>query len=605
MKFSKKTAISLMIAASLTACSDKPKDKTETTTATEAVTPPQAKKPDKFAEMLAYVPADTAYLIANSKAVPDEVIASQMQRFQAIVAALSANIKSMTAPAEKTSDSATETAEKPTEAAASETDTSKDVATTDTAKTEPNAGDFLEALLKEFDGNLTKEGLTKLGIKTDGHGLIYTLDMLPVIRYELSNKDDFKALLTRAEKTSGYKIEWGKCDGYDCVESKDSEAEMNIAAVFLDDQVVIAPFSADKKQQVMDHLLGKKKPETSYKEADWQALLTSNNYQGYSEGFINVVSLVDKFEQFVHTQEKQKQGDSFDEQAFSGCFAVAKAHAKNVPELVFGTKQISEKAMQYEIVAKTSAEVSTVLQGLPNKLTGMQQPSNPIFALGINLNMPNVRGAMTQYVNFLAKSGEENKCPAIDPVALRKAVGGISMAMTMGASQFKSVFVALDKLDFDKEGKPSTIEAFGTVVADDPMALLQMLAMVNPAFATLQVPDDGKPVKLPAGMIPPGPVSPELSLSRQGKSLNVLVGNDQMALTPLNVKESTVLWNVTDSKRYYGLMNKAVQQSSQGDDADTKNAMEMMDALGKLSGVMSQQMGFDKRGIVIDYSVQY
>jgi hypothetical protein len=589
MKFFQKTAISLMIAVSLTACSDK-NDKKETASTETAVSThtPQAKTSSQFVEMLTYVPADTAYLMANSETVPEEVLAFQMKRLQTVVAALSANIKSITA--------ATDGKDKTTE---NKTDTSeaKDVTATD-------VGDFFEALLKEVSGNLNKEGLAKLGIKTDGHGMIYEFNMLPVMRYELSNKEAFKALLVRAEKTSGYKIEWNKCGEHDCLISKEGK-ELNIAAVFINNQVVIAPFTTDKKQLLMDHLLGVKKPEKSYKPADWSSFLAENNYKGYSEGFVKLDSMVDKFERFILTQEKQKQGDRFDEQAFKGCFAVAKAHVKNVPELVFGTKQLSEKSVQYEIVAKTSTEVSTVLQGLPNKLTGMQQPTNPVITFGLNLNMPNVRNAMTQYINFVAKSGEEHKCAAIDPIALRKAIGGLSMAMTMGASQFKSVFVALDKVEFDDNGKPSTVEAFGSVMADDPMALLQMLAMVNPQFATLQLPDDGKPVKLPKGIIPAGPISPEISLSRQGKTLNVLIGNDQMALKPINVKDSTILWNVTDSKRYSSLMNQAVKQTPQAGDADTKNMLEMMSALGEFSGVISQQIGFDKRGVVIDYNVTY
>jgi len=597
MKLFQKTAISLMIAVSLTACSDKKNDNKETTEA-EVMTAPQAKTSNRFAEMLAYVPADTAYLIANSESVPDDVLEFQMKRLETIVAALSANIKSITAAAEKTVGKAVDsTAEKSKE-------TAQDDSNKSTATEKPNVGDFFEALLKEISGNLNKEGLTKLGVKTDGHGMLYEFDMLPVVRYELSSKKAFKDLLVRAEKASGYKIEWSQCGTHDCLISKEGK-ELNIAAVFVNDQVVIAPFMENKKQALMDHLLGVKKPENSYKAETWNTFITENGYKGYSEGFVKLDKMTDKLEQFLLEQEKQKQGDSFDAQAFKGCFSVAKAHVKNMPELVFGTKQLSEKTVQYEFVVKTSADVSAVLQGLPNKLTGMQQPANPVISFGLNLNMPNVRGAITQYINFLAKSGEDHKCAAIDPMSLRKAVGSISMAMSMGASQFKSIFVALDKVEFDDSGKPSTIEAFGTVVADDPMALLQMLAMFNPQFATLKLPDNGKPVKLPAGVIPPGPISPEVSLSRKGQSLNILVGNDQMALEPLSVKENTILWNVVDSKRYYGLMNEAVKQSPQADNTDTKNMLEMMSALGEFSGVISQQIGFDKRGIVIDYNVKY
>lgn len=605
MKFFEKTAISLMIAVALTACDKKNENKE--IAAPEAVVAPQAKASSQFADMLAYVPVDTAYLMANSEPVPDDVMVFQLQRLQTLVAILSNNIKSITKATEENVASVVSSDETDNKASTEGDATDeKTVASTTEAATpaKPAIGDFFEALLKEVSSNLNKDGLGKLGIKLDGHGMVYELDMLPVIRYELSSKDDFKALLTRAEKTSGHKLEWSQCGEHDCLVSKEGK-ELNVAAVFIGNQVAIAPFSADKKQQVMDHLLGVKKPEKSYTVTDWSAFLAENSYKGYSEGFVKVGAMVDKFEQLMLVEEKKKQGDSFDEQAMKGCFSVAKAHAKNVPEFVFGTKQFSKESVQYEVVVKTTAEISTVLQGLSNKLTGLQQPSNPIITMGLNLNMPNVRNGLTQYINFLAKAGEEYKCEAIDPVSLRKSVGGLSMAMSMGASQFKSIFVALDKIELDDSGKPSTIEAFGTVVADDPMALLQMLAMVNPLFATFQLPDDGKPVKLPAGVIPPGPISPVVSLSRKDKSLNVFVGNDQMTLEPISVKENTVFWNVTDSKRYYGMMNKMMEKSPNANDEDTKNIIDMMNALGEFSGVVSHQIGFDERGVVIDYSMKY
>lgn len=603
MKFFQKTAISLMIAASLTACSDKKNDKKETTE-TDVVTAPQVKQSSKFTEMLAHVPADTAYLIGNSEVISEQVLEFQLKRLQTVVTALSTSIKSMTEAAKKKNSSeSSENTEENAKSESTTTDNESSESNKGNEVAEANAGDFFQALLTEIGANLNKEGLTKLGIKADGHAVMYEFNMLPVVRYELSNKDAFKALLTRAEKASAYKVEWSQCGEHDCLVSKEGK-EMNVAAVFMKDQVVIAPFAADKKQQVMDHLLGVKKPEKSYPAADWSAFLAENSYKGYSEGFVKLGAMLDKIEQFILQEQKKEQGDSFDEQAFKSCFSVAKAHTKNIPELVFGTKQLSEKIVQYEILIKTSAEVSTVLQSLPNKLTGLKQPTNPIITFGLNLNMPNVRTAITQYINFVAKSAEDNKCAAIDPMSLRKSVGGLSMAMTMGLGQLKSVSVALNKIEF-ADGKPSTVEALGTLVADDPMALLQMLAMVNPQFATLKVPNDGQPIKIPASLIPPSPISPEISLSRKDQMLNVFVGNNQMALEPISVKENTILWSVMDGKRYYGLLNEVAKQSPQAKDAETKDMLGMMNALGEFSGIASQQIGFDKRGIVIDYKVTY
>ena len=592
MKLFQKTAISLVMAASLSACSDNKNEETNKgATDAQPVAASQLKASKAFEEMLSHVPAKTSYLITNSKPVPANVVDFQLKRVQALVSTLSAKYKTLSADKEnKAQDEGINKG------------INKDLEKSEIAAAEPEIEGFFKALMEAFENKLTVDGLKELGLKANGHTMVYEVEMMPVVRYELSSKKAFKAVLSRAEEKSGYKLEWSKCGDYECMTSEKDEA--GIIAAFVEDQMVISLFSIDKKQLMLDHITGVTKPENSYKTSDWDAFLAINKYKGYSDGFIKLDSLVNNAEAFILEQTKKKQSENFDVEAFKGCFAVAKAHTANMSELVFGTKQFDEKTVQYEVLVKTSPLVSTVLQGLPNKLTGMQEPKNPIMSFGMNLNMPNLRGAITQYINFLAESGEANKCEAINPADLRKAVGGISMAMSMGASQFKSVYFALDKLDFDDEGKPSKIEAFGTVVADDPMALLQMLAMVNPTFATLQLPEDGTPVKLPEGVIPPGPISPEISLGRKDQSLNIFVGNDKLALKPLTLDNSTFMWGVTDSKRYYGLMNKAMEQMP-NDDVETADIMDMLNAVGEFSGVISQKIGADSRGLVVDYTINY
>jgi hypothetical protein len=215
---------------------------------------------------------------------------------------------------------------------------------------------------------------------------------------------------------------------------------------------------------------------------------------------------------------------------------------------------------------------------------------------------------LTQYTNFLIKTADEFKCDAIDPIAIQKGMGSFAIAIMMGSDQFKAVYFSINDLKLAADGTPEKTDALVSVVAKNPGALLQMLGMVNPAFAKIQLPKDGTAMKLPAELIPPNftGITPDLYLGQSNNMLNLMIGNDKPAMRPFTTEKPAILWSTVDSKRYYNLLGNVIQQTpAQQQDIEAKKALEMMTKMSDFSGVVYTEIGADDRGITINYSIEY
>ena len=547
----------------------------------------------EFKTMLSHVPANTSYLLANKKPMPDDVIQFQLERIQQIMKFMPDTSKGM----KKTIDKAS--------AKKARADTSPRI-------NEDKSQLFFKALFEDLSNKLQNKKFEETGLSTKAHNVIYGIDSLPVIRLGIANKDALMATLKRAEEKSGFKLELTKCEDIDCFVNQDKKSEAGLVAVILTDHVALSVFPAEKKDAMLKHLTGKSSPEKSYSEKDWDKFLSENKFSGYGDGFINFQTLFEKNKSLIINGIKEgtktSKDKKFDKEAVEGCLAVAKEHIDNIPGMLFGTKDLQKTKMDYQLVVKTSPKVSNVLQGIANKSNIAKRSENPIMDLGLNINFSNLGKALTQYSNFLATSGEKNKCKEIDPMKIRKSMGGVMMAMNMGLGQLKSLYFAVDEVEIDDKMQPKKVDAFLSIGTDDPKSLVAMLAMVNPAFATLKVPADGSPVTIPKELIPSkGQPVPPLSLSRGKNSLNIMVGNDKPSLVDYKSDQSNMMTFAMDGKRYYEKLGKIMQAmpTPKKEKQEQEDALKLITSMGKISGKLKEEIYADKRGLVVDYHIQY
>jgi len=539
-----------------------------------------------FKSMLSHVPANTVYMFANKNPIPKDVMNFHLDRSQEMMALIS-NMD--------------------TSASANEDGTQV----------------LFKAILDDLGSKLSEGKLEESGLSLKARYLVYGFDMVPVIRLSFANKDKLMETLKRAEKKSGQKVKLTKCGSYDCFVQSDKKKDKSVAIVILENQLAASVFSNSDKSMMIDHLIGKAKPKEAYSEKMWDDFLKENSYKGFGEGFVNLLNLYNNNNDLIMDSinnnnevasafkgdvklEGKKLERVFSEENAKPCLAVVKDHLENIPEIIFGTKSIETKQLDYEIVVKTSSAVSDVLQGIANKTNIEKHLENAIFDIGININFTKLRDALTQYSNFLIKSGEEHKCKSIDKKDIRKGMGGMMMAMNMGFSQFNSIYASVADIELDEKMQPKKVDAYISIGANDPSKLIGMVGMFSPALMGFQVPADGSTVKLPKGAIPSrGMPLPEISLNRTKDTLNIMIGNDKPKLKDYKSDKPEILSFGMDGKRYYEKFTQLMKAIPQAKGADQDQATKMMEAMGKMSGKIQQEVTADKRGLVINYHMQY
>ncbi len=528
---------------------------------------------ESFESLISHVPADTSFLFTNQKAIPDDVMSFHIKRSQKLFETFT---KNKDGKEDKNEASKSETVEK-------------------------TPSDFFSAFFADLGEHLSNKKLEDTGLSLKSNMLIYGVDLTPVMRLSISDKEKLMATLKRAEEKSGYKLALTKCGDFDCmVDTADNDISM--ALVLLNKQLVASAFPRNKKDKLLKHLVGKIPSKDSYKAEDWQTFLKENIYTGYGEGFINLKTLYEKGSPIL-VKELLKDKRVSDEEV-KKCLPVVEDHLKNMPMLIFGTKELTAQKMDYEFVIKTSEEVSEVLQTLANKVNIKQRVDHAIFDIGLNFNIVKLREALSQYSDFLINSAETHQCKNINANDIRKGMGGLIMGMNMGMSQIKTLYVALNNIELKKNMQIDKVAAYASVGTDDPAGLFGMVTLFSPALRNFKIPADGTSIKLPDGALPVSKIDlPPIWVNRTKRTLNLLIGTNTFTLKEYFSGPPAMLIMAMDGKRYYEKLSSFLGSIKRNkSDADIT---EMMSAIGNSSGSFQEEIYADKRGLTFNYHIKY
>jgi hypothetical protein len=114
-------------------------------------------------------------------------------------------------------------------------------------------------------------------------------------------------------------------------------------------------------------------------------------------------------------------------------------------------------------------------------------------------------------------------------------------------------------------------------------------------------------VKIPAGAIPSkGLPVPPLSISRSKDSINIMIGNDKPNLVDYKSDVPELMSFAVDGKRYYEIITNVMKAipARKGKDG-MEDMTEMMENMGGMMGKVKEEITADKRGLVVNYHIQY
>jgi hypothetical protein len=439
-------------------------------------------------------------------------------------------------------------------------------------------GKIVSALLEELKTHNTWDKLRQIGLKPDARAALYGVGLVPVLRIELGDPGAFKAEVARVEQIAGAKLPVAKTGDQ---EYWQPGGEMLAAAIAIQgSHLVVTLFPPNASDALKQTLLGVKRPAQSIADAGkLQALAKQYSYSPYGEGFVDFVRLVEILSQPL-TGSDAEFAQALGLPAITSdatCRAEYLQIAHKFPRWVFGAEEISAQRMrmasQLEIESGAAGQIASAAGAAP----GTGEPSQGAVEFSIALPVLKLKDFWIAQADAVA--AKPYACATLhslnDGFAASRA--RIDVTVPPPLSDLTGLRVSLSKFALGQTPAATPDVAGKLLLATtNPMAALGMAQLAMPPLQTIKISTDGKPVALPAELLPPS--APPLTVAMSDKAIAFATGADDVAsigaYLAAPAAATPIFLRLHFSGVVYGWMARAFEAMKASMPADKQNQFE-------------------------------
>ena len=457
MKFTRTLTLIAITALLFTACN---RESTEVATVKENTNP-----------LLAYVPADTAYVFANLEPTPKELTDAYVARFQPVLDVISKEVSQF--------------------------------------QTDYESGNYQDnqmaklatAVLDELGGDLSSENLEKLGISMQAHHAFYAMGVFPVIRLGLSDAQALRDAIGRIEVKMGFDLPVKDFNGVSYWSITEDGMPAGVYIAILDQQLAISMFPLNAETSLLASFLGQEMPAQSMASTNALAIMNSEKgYTGYGSGILDLQKLADEMlnpDSATHTHLGPDMG--FDPSSLDAvCVAEAEAMIAKAPRMTAGTTKLSanEIGMRYELEIENS--LASGLAALVSD-TPVAEDGDHLLSASLALQVGKLRNFLLEKANTIVASPYQcEELQELNQNAVELAEQ-LNIPMPPMVNNLLGVRVKVD--DFNPTGQIPQGDGLIAVHVDKPEMFVGMASMMVPGFEDLDLANQSKPVRIPAEML--------------------------------------------------------------------------------------------------------
>jgi hypothetical protein len=569
MKFTRTLALIAGAALLLSACN---KESDEAAVTVQANSNP----------LLAYVPADTAYVFAALEPVPVEISDAYIARFQPVMDLLSEQVRRF---------------QSDFEAGELQSRTEAQLAV---------------AILDELGGKVSTESLENLGISLQSHHVFYAMGVFPVMRIGLSDEQKLRDALARIESKMGVSLPASELNGSSYWRIAQDDSPVGLYIAILEGQLAISVFPVGAEDSMLTSLLGQETPSSSMASTNSLAIMNaSKGYTAYGSGMMDLQKLADEIfnadsitRSYLGSRVNTKLA-SVDEV----CIAEFKSIVAKAPRMTIGTTNLTshEYAMSYEL------EMESTLAGSLAALVS----DTPIASSGDYLLSASLAVRVGKLRNFLLEKANETVASPYQCEQLQKLnhqaselVSQLNIPMPPMVNNLLGVRVLLD--DIDPTASP--IQASGLVAlhVDKPEMFVGMATMMVPGFEELDLPNQSEPVKIPSDMyrMDDFDVYALMGDSAIGAAIGQEYATDLGAFMNEKPQQSGTFLSVSyDMARQMEIQKSVAKEFGVTQDHDQSGHSEFSEAIKAsyeaMLGRSSMEIRFTQSGLVINSEVTF
>lgn len=418
---------------------------------------------------LAYVPADTPYVIANRQGTPAAITDAWMGIYGSSITEMYADLP-------------------------------KDPMI---AQIPGEMGTWIRALLPEFGNLSSTAGFVTMGLKADARFALYGYGVLPVYRFELSDPAKLAETVARVEERAGKSLAKRTVGEHSLWSFGDEKATVLFGPIAGYLVATIVPAKADEAR--ISAQLGLTPPEQSL--AGTAALADLDGAYGFDgrlSGYLDIQALARRL-------SGRDAADRAVMEAFGAelpeigadCAADMDRLTAQFPRMVFGTPRFDAQAMDVTMVLELETTTANALQALAAPIPGAGIASRSIFDLALSANVPkavSVLGGMADAV-----AAQPFKCADLanlnqSMAELKTALAEPTLAM---AGSLTAARLGLTELELDPDTlEPTRVAAYATIASPTPMMFWGLAQQSLPPLASVTLATDGTVVTLPEGTAP-------------------------------------------------------------------------------------------------------
>ncbi len=381
---------------------------------------------------------------------------------------------------------------------------------------------LLQAMLSEFDGKMTPEGLKTLGLPVNGRMLAYGLGVLPVAWLEIEDPAKVEAMVERIEAKSGMKAE-KRVRGKISYRRIPMDKLVAVLAV-TDKWMIYAMLPAKSEQELLPFALGEELPKTSVLDTGrFRDFVEQRKFLGYGDGYIDLVRLADMFvgnAEGINATVLEAMGVTPGKLS-PACVDFVKSQTRSVPLISVGFTELAENRYTITGAVETSPAVGGWLMKMAAAVPGVGIRSDAAFTAGMGLNLPQLRDGLKTLMRNFIENGKG--CEMVDTQSLAQAMQGMDMMLNPMIAGIKGFNLEVTDLQVDPQTlSPEVVDSRLLVSSVDPKGIFGLLGMFNPQFAQLDIPADGTPVKLPMEAL--SPTAPPAYAAIKGEFLVLSTG---------------------------------------------------------------------------------
>lgn len=469
------------------------------------------------------------------------------------------------------------------------------------AKAEAELGDSPDdklgkAFIAEIKGNLNRAGMAKMGLDPDFRFVIHGVGVLPVLRMQLKDPAALKAMVARIEKNSGRKAPTAKQGATEYWRFANDGVVVAVAIV---DQTLVVSFSPEAATgDALAAVFGKPSGGAAVK-ARLAKNAKAHGLKAEVSGYVDFAAIA---------RSAMGTGTPLNNTIFAkvlqgalpplsaACKTDYEALIKTWPGMAFGYTELTGKRAAARYVIEAEAGLAAELAGLRASVPGVDAKVGLAnLVAGIDV------GKTLAFAKTFVEARKANPYTCENLTSLNQGIAAMSMGLAQpmppAITGLQGVNVQVKSAEMGANG-PGNIKATALLVAKGADELFAMAKGMVPQLMSLDLKPDGKPIALPAGLVPPVVQAPHVALTKDALAISVGQGEEAGLGALVNAKapgQSPVFFVAYDFKKFMDLTG-ASQDMPQDELAIVKGFFDMI-------GKISYSVDFQKSGIVLDQAI--